>query len=249
MKLVRERSGPADKNCVLQDRDRRLMVDLFLHRTMSRDQIVGLGYFGSVPRCNDRLRRLLDHGFVQRYQHSSRGSGSQALYRVGKGARAYVAGAVEVPVEEVTWQVEKDSPVLFLDHTLGLVDLRIAFGRAADRLGLEEYEWLVEPLCRHEYSVKQAGSWVRHVLRPDAFVGWSLKGKLSSNFLELDFGNVSQRTFERKVDSYCRYLKLGIFREAYSADSFAVLIITAGDRRLRNLLQLVGSRTLFGGAK
>lgn len=224
--------------CVLRDRDRRLLADLFLHRTMSRDQIIALGHFGSVPRCNNRLRHLLDHGYVRRYKHSARGSGSQALYCLGRSGAPVVAERLDLPIEEVRLQTERDAPTMFLEHTLGLVDLRILFGRAAISRGLQAYDWLPEPLCRHEYSVRRLGSWVKCILKPDAYACWNWMGEARAFFIELDLGNVSERAFQHKIEAYRRYLDDGAFTEAYELAAFAVLTVTTGDRRLRNLAEL-----------
>lgn len=230
--------GGCIRRLVLQERDKRLLTDLFLHRTMSRDQIIALGFFGSVPRANNRLRKLLDHGFVRRHTHSARGSGSQALYRIGRAAAPCVASALDFPLDEVRWHAERDAPALFLEHTLGLVDLRIAFEQGAKQRGLSGFEWLPEPLCRHEYEVRQAGGWVRHVLKPDAFVSWHVSGTALCHFVELDLGNVSQRAFGRKIQQYRKYKELGVFSEVYEAATFSVLTVTTGERRMAALSAL-----------
>jgi hypothetical protein len=203
---------------------------------MSRDQIITLGYFGSVPRCNNRLKQLLDHGFVRRYRHLSRGSASQALYSLGGEGSILVSDRLDIELDEVVQQTRRDAPTLFLEHTLGLVDLRIEFTREALLRGLGDFEWLPEPLCRHEYSVRQSsGVWKPRVLKPDAFVRWSKEGRSHSFFIELDLGHVGSAAFLLKAGSYRTYLSLGVFAEVYEAESFDVLVVTTGERRLAHL--------------
>lgn len=227
--------------CSLRNRDRRLLSDLFLHRVVSRDQIIALGHFGSVPRCNNRLKHLLDHGYVRRYRHLARGSGSQALYCLGCNGAAIVSELLDLELEEVKLQAERCAPSMFLEHSLGLVDLRILFGQTASRLQVPAHDWLAEPLCRHEYSVWRAGAWIKCVVKPDAFALWTWNGEPRAFFIELDLGHVSQQSFQRKIQAYRRYLADGAFREAYGHESFEVLTVTTSERRLGNLAMLAGT--------
>lgn len=240
MTSVRLSKTSDSPRCVLQARDRQLLADLFLHRVMSRDQILDLGYFHTVPRCNNRLRKLLVAGLVRRRTSVARGSASQALYQVGKAAVPHICLSLDLGADEVTRIVVQGTANLALEHTLGLVDLRIVLGRVAHDEGLQDYKWVPEALCRHEYSVRNAGTWTQHILKPDALVHWRTHVRQKFNFVELDLGHVSQGAFRRKIESYRRYLCFGVFSETYGEDLFDVLIITTGHRRLENLRSLVG---------
>ncbi len=225
----------------LQERDKTLLADLFLQRLMSRDQIIELGYFGSVPRCNNRLKKLVDHGFIRRHEFSSWGSGSQSLYGPGQAATQIIASKLGLDISDVIGQTRRDVPPMLLAHTLGLVDLRIRFDRDAMRYRLDEFEWLPEARCRHEYSVKQASSaWQRHIVKPDAFTRWMIGGKVTCFFVELDLGHVSQGAFTKKVEAYQRYLGLGAFGQVYESSQFDVLVVTTGERRLAHLKSVTG---------
>ncbi|MBI5708228.1 MAG: replication-relaxation family protein [Armatimonadetes bacterium] len=239
MASCRESQKPT--RCELRARDLKILADLFLHRVMSRDQLIALGYFGSVPRCNNRLRKLQDHGYVRRYCHLARGSGSQALLSLGRSAAAIIANHLELPEEDVRLQAGRDAPTMFLEHTLGLVDLRILFGKAALNLELLAYDWLPEPLCRHEYSVRRGSAWIKCVVKPDAYVHWATAGETRAFMIEFDLGHVSQRAFQRKAQAYRRYHADGAFTEAYAHESFDVLTVTTSERRLGNLSMVAGT--------
>jgi len=223
----------------LMERDLRILADLYLHRAISRDQLIGLGHFNSVPRCNSRINRLIQAGLARRIYPQS-GSGSQAIYSVGPGATSILVARVNVPKAEVAPKASRAVPPLFLAHTLGLVDLRVAFQRQAQTAGFSIEVWLPEPSCRHEYSIKDhpLADWRRHVLKPDAYVKLSKEGRSRHYFLELDLGHVSHGQFAKKVDSYRRYLDLGLFTEVYAAKTFGVLVVTTGDHRLCHLHEL-----------
>jgi hypothetical protein len=183
----------------------------------------------------------LDHGYVKRYPVPAWGNSSQRLYGAGPAASKVVADSLDLDTCEVLAQIRQQAAPLFLEHTLGLVDLRIAFQQGAHRFGLEDFEWLPEALCRHEYSVrKPGGSWQKQVLKPDAFTRWKAEGRTASFFLELDLGHVSLGAFKKKVESYRQYLNLGVFAEGYRTDRFDVLLVTTGRRRLSHLQGAVG---------
>jgi hypothetical protein len=161
------------------------------------------------------------------------------LYFAGRAAIRMVAEVLDIPIEEVTWQVSRDPPAMFLEHTLGLVELRIAFTKLASHQKWSEFEWLPEPLCRHEYSVRNGTRWACQILKPDAFACWKIGAQEFCHFIELDLGHVSQRVFRSKVQGYQRYHSLGLFTEAYGSSSFSVLVITTGQRRIESLLSAV----------
>ena len=97
-KVVRSRFARAQKadrdNLVLTKRDEDLIVDLFLHQAMDRGQLQEL-HFSSVQRCNMRLRKLFDQGYVARDFHPSSPYGSQAIYRIGPKAAAILSRRLE----------------------------------------------------------------------------------------------------------------------------------------------------------
>lgn len=213
----------------LQERDQRLLVDLFLQRVLTRDQIIGLGHFCSVPRCNDRLRKLLCSGLVRKYRQDTR-IGSQTLYGVGPRSGPTIGPRLEIDIDEIQNVIRREVAPLALEHTLLLTDLRIQFEREFGDKG----DWLAEPLCRHEYSIRHQSNWLRRVLKPDAYCAQ----RSEHLFIELDLGHVGHKPFLRKVNQYAEYLRLGIFSEAYQDESFRVLVITVGMRRLAHLRAL-----------
>ena len=79
----------------LMERDELLLTELFVHQVMSRGQLQEL-YFGSVPRCNARLRKLFDHGYVTRDFHPMAPYGTQGIYRIGPKAMTIVAQRLDM---------------------------------------------------------------------------------------------------------------------------------------------------------
>ena len=238
MKNCQKQEKP-NRGFSLQERDKRLLVDLFASRVMSRDQIIETGYFSSVPRANNRLAMLVRQGFVSRYLHETRGAGSQALYRAGRKAKSIVAGGLGYESETVSVQLGQGEAPMHLEHTLGLVDLRVLFEAGAKECLLKEFTWLPEALCHHEYLVSFGhNQWQRRDVRPDAVAMWQGDDGKRVTFIELDLGHVSSKKYAGKVASYRQYQSDGAFEAVYEASSFTVLTITTGSLRLKHLKKL-----------
>lgn len=243
-RTVRSRFKPAPASGMrLEERDRELLCDLFWQRAMSRSQLQRL-YFSSLVRANARLRLLFDHGFVTRYFLPAAPYGAQAVYSLGKAAVPTVARALELEEDEVKRQCRFSGTPTFLEHTLAVVEVRLALQEAAQQAPHLEFDlWVPEPLCRHEYEVEPVGglgAWRKEVFKPDGFARLRRRedGAYLSLFLEVDLGHTSARQFAGKVAMHGKYLRQGLFREIYGTDTFQTLVVTTGPRRVGNLLAL-----------
>ncbi|HVT12579.1 MAG TPA: replication-relaxation family protein [Fimbriimonadaceae bacterium] len=224
---------------MLQPRDEALVAEVFLHRVMSRDQAIGLGFFGSVTRANTRLLTLTRAGLLKRVERAPE-MGGQFLYRAGEASAPLLARRLDADQSSVRRLLVPPSP-LCLTHMLRVLDLRLAFVRAAARGEFQIVRWLPELLCRHEFETKSPrGIWQRNILKPDGYIelqGW---GGVSCIFVEVDLGHVSSARFAEKLAAYRTYLETGIFQEAYGRETFAVLVVTTGPRRLEHLRPATG---------
>jgi hypothetical protein len=225
----------------LEERDELLLCDLYLHRFMSRSQVEAL-FFSSTVRANARLRQLFDHGFVRRYYLPAAPYGAQAIYSIGKKAVPLVARRLEVEADEVARHYRGTKSPTFIEHTLEVVNIRLAFRDACTKqspvsphVAIER--WLPEMECRHEYQIraKGTGHWKKEAFKPDAFVRLAAGKEFFNFFIEVDLGHTSSRQFAGKLSTHQRYLESGLFQEIYSGDEFHTLVITTGQRRLKNL--------------
>lgn len=220
--------------CVLQVRDERLMLDLFAHGVLTRDQIIRLGYFGSIQRCNSRLLRLKRHGFIQLINHPAIGGSSPALYSVGRRASPLLAERLQLSEGELLRATSSGAALSFLEHTLLLTEMRIIFERSFKGVSTGRYSWRGEALCRHVYL---SGNHKR-VIKPDACMRWQT-GRDSENwFVELDLGNASQAAIRSKLETYVQYQFDGAYREVYGDPQFGLILVTTGRQRVQNLLRL-----------
>ncbi len=232
----------------LEERDLKLLTDLFLHRLMSRSQIERL-YFTSASRCNVRLRQMFDHHLVARYYLPLAPYGAQCIYSLGKAGILPVSRRLEWEIDEVERQASRHKTPQFLEHTLAINEARLAFRDALSASPTWKLErWIPEIQCRHEYDIRSSGDkWQREVFKPDGFVRLQNRATCQNTcfFLEVDMGHTSSSKFAGKLESHTRYLESGLFREVFGEDGFRTLVITTGPRRLKNLRDIVegqGSR-------
>lgn len=233
----------------LEERDEQLLGDLYLHRFMARGQLEAL-YFTSTVRCNARLRQLFDYGLVRRYYLPSAPYGTQAIYSIGKRAVPLVASRLEAEINEVARQQRSTRTPTFIEHTLEIVNVWLAFRKACAQPAAQSAEvklerWLPEMLCRHEYQIraKDGGRWQKEAFKPDAFVRLKANGHLHNFFIEVDLGHTSSNQFLKKLTTHQRYLESGLFQQIYGGAEFHTLVITTGPTRLRNLGALVDRMT------
>ena len=195
----------------LTPRDLRLVRDIALSRIASRDQIIKLGYFGSVTRANTRLRLLADVKFLS---ICATPYFRQQLYAVGLGAKDVVG-------EKIANAISKSESPRFVQHALAVNDVRIALAKQG--FG----DWRFEPQLRHSFL--HAGR--RSEIRPDGLV----KDDRLPIIVEVDLGHVAPKKFAEKIRAYEAFMDSGEARHLWHAERFKVLTITTGGLRKSHL--------------
>lgn len=193
----------------LTERDVRLVNDLALSHLLSRDQVLALGYFGSVTRANTRLREL---GQIQVVKQLTTPFLGQCLYMAGKFASEIVHQRVRPLLESRT------SSPRFVRHALAVTDVRIALVQKSGG------EWRFEQqLWRTLTNGKE--------VRPDGLL-ISARG---ATFIEVDMGNVSLPNYTAKLETYDTLAAASECRNLYGIEQFRVLTVTTGAQRAKSL--------------
>jgi len=208
----------------LTQRDERLIRDIALSHVLSRDQIVVLGYFGSVTRLNARLRELVARRYVSVFETPFF---EQNLYVAGKAAPAIVG-------ERIAAVISGRSPTpRFVQHALAVTETRIALLKARCT------DWRFEAQLRLSF-LSGGRTWQ---VRPDGMV--RRNGRIT--LLEIDMGHVDPGKFARKLKSYQALLESGEAHRTWNEREFSVLTITSGRLRKSRLSRLVpaGSDVCF----
>ena len=200
----------------LTGRDASLVRDLALSHVLARDQIIACGYFTSVTRANTRLRGLAEIGLVRRIKTPYFGQG---LYSVGCRAREVLGPRIAGLVSN-----RKESP-RFLQHALATTDVRIALSRRGSKgWRFEQQLWT---------SFWFAGR--EHEVRPDGLAIF----ENGFTVVEVDMGHVAPSKIRTKLESYNAFLKSGECERHWAVDWFRLFLVTTGQVRAGNLLNLL----------
>lgn len=197
----------------LTHRDKALIDDLALSHVLSRDQMLELGYFGSITRVNTRLRELVQEGFVLPLDIPFF---SQRLYACGKGATDVVSSRVSRLISA------RSASPRFIQHALAITNVRIGL----QKRGMAEW-WAEQELWRKLGGVE---------IRPDGLAKLQVP-----IFIEVDMGHVSPAKFQAKLLAYAALATSGECKSLYDFSDFRVLTVTTGPvraKRLRRLLPL-----------
>lgn len=195
----------------LTRRDIAVLSDLVLSHVLSRDQLIELGYFGSVCRTNTRMKSLVAEGFAKRLSTPFFGQG---LYLAAKGSCEIVGDRVS------TLLASRSGSPRFIQHALATTETRIALIKKSGG------EWRFE-----QQLWRQVG---RHEVRPDGLLLAS-----TPTFVEVDMGHVAPSKFKAKLTGYQVLAMEGTCQALYGFPTFRLLTVTTGDLRARHLRHLV----------
>ncbi len=202
----------------LTPRDIRIVKEAVLSHVLSRDQFVGLGYFGSESRCTDRLRALCNESYLRVLETPFFG---QYLYVPGTRAKEIVGDRL---VALITGRSPSPRHV---QHSLAVTDVRQVLAAASAT------KW------RFEAQLHQSFSWLgqTYEVRPDGFV----ERNEIPTFLEVDLGHKGLPAFTETLRAYAALLKSGAFRETYGRESFTLLTVTTCASRKTRMIEAAKS--------
>jgi hypothetical protein len=204
----------------LTRRDVSVIRDLALSHVLSRDQLLRLGYFGSITRVNSRLRELIRLGLVARLDTPFY---AQSLYVATKRA-AEVAGERVSPLI-----LGRRSSPRFIQHALSVTNVRLAL------TSLGSGQWRFEQQLWRKVVI---GGGIE--VRPDGlFVA------KTPVFVEVDMGHVAPNRFREKLASYAALAAPGRCSDLYGFDQFRLLTVTTGSLRARHLRRLQPPHSRF----
>lgn len=202
----------------LTERDVRLLRDLSLSHVLSRDQVIELGYFGSVTRANTRLRELRGLGLLRQLDTPFF---SQSLYAVTSRASEVVGERLYALTATRT-----GSP-RFLQHALCVTNVRISLlKRGAEHWRFEQQVSTAFRFGGRGFEVRPDGL----ALTPGALVA-----------VEADLGHVAPEKFRQKLKGYEAFVSSGECLSAWGLPTFSLLVVTTGPLRAKRLSRLLPS--------
>ena len=200
------------KSLAFTERDRAVVREVARFGVMSRNQLMRLKFFSSKTRANDRLKRLVDEGYL---------AARRQPIPVGGPRFVYLPGRLLADGREARKRFA-DVSDLFLTHQLGLVDIRLAF---------EQHSRLVRWLSEKDLAGLSLG------LVPDAYLEYEVGTLTYCAFVEYDRGTETHGRIERKVRAYLDLAQSGRFERTFRRRFFRVFVVTDSDGRLTTLAQ------------
>jgi hypothetical protein len=233
-----------------QTEDTIQSLALLLHdwRFLRRDQMSALLRLDDAD-VEQLLDQLIANGIIQRIPQVSVTGISQPTYALARRGANLVASALGIDRAGLGPSTRRSAVgPLFLEHTLSINDIRLAFHKAAQ--GNERHSLLA---WRYEWEIadriqdpRRPGVWLP--VRPDGYLVYRTPTRQFHALIEADLGTVTNKRWAVRVQAYVAYRLSGTFRNHYGATSFRILTVTTTKRRLANLLrstEKAGGQHLF----
>jgi hypothetical protein len=198
------------RSLAFTERDRAVVREVTRFGVMSRDQLMRLKFFSSKTRANDRLKRLVDGGYL---------AARRQPLPVGGPRCVYLPGRLLADGRDIRRRFA-DVSDLFITHQLGLVDIRLAF---------ERHSTLVRWLPEKDLTGLSLG------LVPDAYLEYEVGGLTYCAFVEYDRGTETLGRIERKVRAYLDLAQSGRFERTFKRRFFRLCVVTDSAGRLATI--------------
>ena len=238
----------------LTERDKQVVMAVNDYRVMRQDQLQRL-LFPSRSTAQVRLWRLWQHGYLKRQFLPVIGGiqTSPVLYVLDRRGAELLQNDFGYDDESLRWSRSQRFTHQFLDHTLGLSEIRLAITLSCREHDWQLKTWLDENALKADYDKVQVGKRLVAVL-PDAYFVIGVPVGELHFFLEYDRGAEHLRYFKRKMAAYVAYYRTGKCDARYGTNKVRVLTVNeggrtgAGRKRLANLKRVTeeaGGRRRF----
>jgi hypothetical protein len=204
-------------------------------RILDRNQTSVIAGFKSITRVNTRLQKLAKAGLLRRFFFISALGGKKAIYSLSK------KGADLIGVTPNGINRPKDSFLIgdkFVAHQLAINQVYCAacFDAHIEDRTLQEWRTMSEPLSKNIPLI------------PDAYFEIHIRDTVRPIFLEVDQGTEALKVWNEKINCYLSLAASGEFERIFQRPRFAVLIVTASERRqesLRAYIRKVTSKLFY----
>jgi hypothetical protein len=216
---------------VVQDRDRRLLIELGVMRIIDRESAKVVAGFTSTRRANDRLLNLTRAGLLKRFFVGGVAHGRKAIYTLSPKGADHVAakfGGIQRPQGRL---VVGDA---FVEHQAGInqiyVDVKF---RPSPKPQIRFLRWQTfrQPISD---AIK---------LTPDGYFELVSQQMTRPMFLEVDRGTEALPIWQKKTASYVQLALSGEFQKRFRNPQFRVLVVATSDRRINNIRATVAKST------
>ena len=238
----------------LTERDAQVVKAVNDYRIIRQTQIQRL-FFSSKNTAQYRLWLLWQHRFLKRQFLPVLGGvqTSPILYLLDIRGAELLERDFGYTKETLRYSRTKRPSYRFLEHTLGLSEIRLSVELSCRDASFALEEWRDEKAVKSGYDTIRLGRKYGAVL-PDAYFVISVPAGKLHFFLEYDRGPESLTFFKKKISIYWTYFQSGMCKSRYGTNRIRVLTVTeggptrSGRQRLTNLQKLtkqIGAHTWF----
>jgi len=228
----------------LTDRDKRIVEAVYRMRFLTSEQIkYWLFEEGSITACRRRLSFLFHNGYLaDASKPKSAGYGSsKRIYCLSKKGAALISHLYgEQEAKQIKWN-EKQNKVehFFIEHTLAINDIWIAFSKAVVATNNYDLIWFKESEVKSwkEKVVDPENTGKTLAITPDAFLYLTGNDKKANYFLEVDRATESNRRWRDKVRGYVEFVYSRKYYDKFKSESLRILTVTTSPERLTNLMK------------
>jgi hypothetical protein len=224
----------------LTERDRRIIEAIHAYDgIMSFSQIQRL-FFTGKSQAEERLKLLYQNQYLNRPDQNRRRHISEMIYWLDLRGAELIASLQGIPLREFGWRQE---PRWFqVDHDLAVNDIRLTLRESVQlnnsimmESWIPESEfWAYPDKITYAYN----GHAIQRKIIPDGFFVLSYAKLRIRYLLEVDRSTEDNPRFLReKILPGLAYLKTKEYENRFGHRSGRWIVVTTGERRLRNMLQ------------
>jgi hypothetical protein len=224
----------------LTERDKRIIEAVHAYDgLLSFSQIRRL-FFNGKSQAELRLRFLYQHKFLNRLGKKERLRAPEMVYWLDQQGAGYVASLEGIPLSEFSWRKE---PRWFqIEHDILVNDFRLDLEQACQsNQNVDLESWLPESEFwaypdRIEYT--HNNKTMKRYIRPDGYFMLATEKHLIRYLLEIDRSTEDNpRFFREKILPGLAYIKSQAYQERFGHRSGRWLVVTTGERRMKNMLR------------
>ena len=232
----------------LTDRDKSIVEAVYRMRFLTSEQIKYWHFEeGSITACRRRLSFLFHNGYLaDASKPKSAGYGSsKRIYCLSKKGATLISHLFgEQEAKKIKWSEKQNKVELFfIEHTLAINDIWIAFSKAVVATSNYDLIWFKESEVKSwkEKVDDPENSGKTLAITPDAFLSLTGNNKKANYFLEVDRATESNRRWRDKVRGYVEYVLSRRYHDKFKSESLRILTVTTSPERLANLVKTTKS--------
>lgn len=234
-----------DERLELSPRDMDILKSVYTYRFLTSTQLTKM-FFTSKSFADRRLRRLYDHGFLDRIQRPVTEGKSELLYALWTEGARFLSRKFQISKEELGWSKSKNRVGgEFLEHELEVTRFRLTLEEAfKHNPSYSLKEWRNKEELKLKKGSISYGEKIRErgksiVLIPDAYFVLHTPKGTAHFFLEIDrYTETASKVFKRKMKGYRMYFERGLFRDRFGGRNFRVLTVTTNGTRLKSITKV-----------